>query len=62
MLKKSLKPYKPGAVTEKLYFFIAEYEDNNRQTAGGGLPEEGEDVEVLEMPFRRLSQRSKAVK
>lgn len=41
----------PGSVTEKLYFFIAEYEDNNRQTAGGGLPEEGEDVEVLEMPF-----------
>ncbi|HAT3807895.1 TPA: NUDIX domain-containing protein [Morganella morganii] len=41
----------PGSVTEKLYFFIAGYEDNNRQTAGGGLPEEGEDVEVLEMPF-----------
>ncbi|HDF2326853.1 TPA: NUDIX domain-containing protein [Morganella morganii] len=41
----------PGSVTEKLYFFIAEYQDNNRQSDGGGLPEEGEDVEVLEMPF-----------
>ncbi|MGJ7116785.1 NUDIX domain-containing protein [Morganella morganii] len=40
-----------GSVTEKLYFFIAEYQDNNRQSDGGGLPEEGEDVEVLEMPF-----------
>lgn len=38
-------------MTEKLYFFIAEYQDNNRQSDGGGLPEEGEDVEVLEMPF-----------
>lgn len=41
----------PGSVTEKLYFFIAEYQDNNRQSDGGGLPEEGEDVEVLEMSF-----------
>lgn len=41
----------PGSVTEKLYFFIAEYQDNNRQSDGGGLPEEGEDVEVLEIPF-----------
>lgn len=41
----------PGSVTEKLYFFIAEYQDNNRLNQGGGLKEEGEDVEVLEMKF-----------
>lgn len=41
----------PGSVTEKLYFFIAEYQDNNRLNQGGGLKEEGEDVEVLEMTF-----------
>ncbi|WP_413491853.1 NUDIX domain-containing protein [Morganella psychrotolerans] len=41
----------PGSVTEKLYFFMAEYQDNNRLNQGGGLKEEGEDVEVLEMKF-----------
>ncbi|EOV8089009.1 GDP-mannose pyrophosphatase NudK [Providencia rettgeri] len=41
----------PGSVTEKLHFYIAEYSDNNRQNAGGGLEEEGEDIEVLEWPF-----------
>lgn len=31
----------PGSVTEKLYFFIAEYSPDDRQTGGGGLAEEG---------------------
>lgn len=43
----------PGSVTEKLYFFIAEYEDKDRLNAGGGLAEEGEDIEVLEWPLAR---------
>lgn len=43
----------PGSVTEKLHFYIAEYSDNNRQSAGGGLKEEGEDIEVLEWPFSK---------
>ena len=38
----------PGSVTEKLHFFVAEYEPSMRVGAGGGLPEEGEDIEVLE--------------
>ena len=38
----------PGAVTEKLYFFVAEYEAAMRISNGGGLAEEGEDIEVLE--------------
>lgn len=41
----------PGSVTEKLYFFIAEYADDDRKSAGGGLAEEGEDIEVLEWPL-----------
>ncbi|WP_369309043.1 GDP-mannose pyrophosphatase NudK [Providencia rettgeri] len=41
----------PGSVTEKLHFYIAEYSDNNRSNEGGGLAEEGEDIEVLEWPF-----------
>ncbi|MEK9279184.1 MULTISPECIES: NUDIX domain-containing protein [unclassified Bradyrhizobium] len=39
----------PGAVTEKMHFFIAEYEPEMRVSDGGGLPHEGEDIEVLEL-------------
>jgi nudix-type nucleoside diphosphatase (YffH/AdpP family) len=39
----------PGAVTEKLHFFIAEYEPEMRIGAGGGLADEGEEIEVLEL-------------
>ena len=38
----------PGAVTEKLHFFVAEYDPSMRVGSGGGLAEEGEDIEVLE--------------
>ena len=41
----------PGSVTEKLHFYVAEYEDRDRATAGGGDSTEGEDIEVLEMPL-----------
>ncbi|MFN9472781.1 NUDIX domain-containing protein [Acidovorax sp.] len=41
----------PGSVTEKLHFFIAEYAPGDRVRAGGGLVEEGEDIEVIEMPL-----------
>ncbi|APC13787.1 GDP-mannose pyrophosphatase NudK [Providencia rettgeri] len=49
----------PGSVTEKLYFYIAEYNDNNRSNAGGGLAEEGEDIEVLEWPFPKALEAIK---
>ncbi|MCR8957583.1 GDP-mannose pyrophosphatase [Variovorax sp. S2] len=39
----------PGSVTEKLHFFIAEYEPSMRVGNGGGLADEGEDIEVLEL-------------
>jgi len=39
----------PGAITEKLHFFVAEYEPSMRVSAGGGLEHEGEDIEVLEL-------------
>lgn len=41
----------PGSVTEKLHLFIAEYQPEDRIAPGGGLEEEGEDLEVLEMTF-----------
>ncbi|MGU3413255.1 NUDIX domain-containing protein [Enterobacteriaceae bacterium C34A] len=43
----------PGSVTEKLYFFIAEYSEKDRSGQGGGLAEEGEDIEVLEWPLAK---------
>jgi nudix-type nucleoside diphosphatase (YffH/AdpP family) len=39
----------PGSVTERLHFFVAEYEDAMRIGDGGGLADEGEDIEVLEL-------------
>lgn len=39
----------PGSVTEKLYFYIAEYDVENKASAGGGIEAEGEDIEVLEL-------------
>jgi nudix-type nucleoside diphosphatase (YffH/AdpP family) len=41
----------PGSVTERVYFFIGEYEEKDRHGDGGGLAEEGEDIEVLELGY-----------
>jgi nudix-type nucleoside diphosphatase (YffH/AdpP family) len=41
----------PGSVTEKLYFFVAEYDAGSKVGKGGGLKDEGEDIEVLELDF-----------
>ncbi|OTA14338.1 ADP-ribose pyrophosphatase [Xenorhabdus vietnamensis] len=49
----------PGSVTEKLYFFIAEYSDHNRRSMGGGLADEGEDIEVLEWSFEKALEAIK---
>lgn len=43
----------PGSVTEKLHFFIAEYTDQQRSGEGGGIADEGEDIEVLEIAFEQ---------
>jgi nudix-type nucleoside diphosphatase (YffH/AdpP family) len=41
----------PGAITEKLHFFVAEYEPHMRVGSGGGIAAEGEEIEVLELPI-----------
>lgn len=41
----------PGSVTEKLYFFVAEYDSHSKVSAGGGMEHEGEDIGVLELNF-----------
>ena len=49
-IRKIFEAYmSPGSVTEKLHFFVAEYQPDMKIGAGGGNPEEGEDIEVLEL-------------
>jgi len=43
----------PGAVTEKIHFFVAEYDPTMKVGSGGGLASEGEDIEVLELAFEQ---------
>jgi nudix-type nucleoside diphosphatase (YffH/AdpP family) len=38
----------PGSVTEKLHFFIAEYDASSKTAKGGGNADHGEEIEVLE--------------
>lgn len=46
----------PGSVTERLHFFVAEYDPSSRLHEGGGLAHEGEDIEVLELPLAQAMQ------
>jgi ADP-ribose pyrophosphatase len=41
----------PGAITEVLHFFYAPISLGDRVQQGGGLAEEHEDIEVLEVPL-----------
>lgn len=41
----------PGSVTEKLHFFVGEYQADERVSDGGGVEAEGEDLEVIELPL-----------
>lgn len=53
-VKKVFEMYmSPGAVTEILHFFIAEYDEKMKVSDGGGLEVEHEDVEVLEINFHK---------
>ncbi|MDO1583359.1 hypothetical protein [Rhizobium oryzicola] len=38
-----------GSVTERLHFFVGEYEPDDRTSKGGWKWEEGEDIAVLEI-------------
>tara|TARA_Y100000815_G_scaffold130852_1_gene118138 strand:+ start:11963 stop:12607 length:645 start_codon:yes stop_codon:yes gene_type:complete len=43
----------PGSVTEIVHFFIAEYTGDMKIGEGGGLAEEQENIEVLELDFKK---------
>ncbi len=50
-VKRVMQAYlSPGSVTEKLYFFIAEYNASMKKGKGGGT-DETEDIEVQETPI-----------
>ncbi|TRX53061.1 GDP-mannose pyrophosphatase NudK [Fulvivirga sp. M361] len=53
-VKKIFESYmSPGAVTEILHFFVAEYDKAMKVGEGGGLEEEQENIEVLELDFEK---------
>ena len=43
----------PGSVTERLHFYVAPFTAATRTGPGGGVVEEGEDIEVLALPFEQ---------
>lgn len=53
-VKKVFEAYmSPGSVTEILYFFVAEYTKEMKVSEGGGIDEEHENIEVLELDFQQ---------
>ena len=49
-VRKVLEAYmSPGSVTERLFFYLAEYSAATEQRGGGGIEEE--EIEVLELPL-----------
>lgn len=46
----------PGSLTERLSLYLARYGAGDVVSGGGGLAEEGEEIEVLEWPLARLGE------
>jgi nudix-type nucleoside diphosphatase (YffH/AdpP family) len=42
----------PGSFTERLELFVAAYSPEQKKGDGGGLKDEGEDIDVIEIPFK----------
>ncbi|CAH2789689.1 MAG: Nudix hydrolase family protein KPN_02621 [uncultured Caballeronia sp.] len=42
----------PGSVTEKLHFYLGDYDSSMRVSDGGGVEEEGEEIETIEVPLQ----------
>lgn len=41
----------PGSLSESIAFFQGNYSSADRRTEGGGISEEGEDIEVMHVPL-----------
>ncbi len=49
-VQKVMEAYmSPGSVTEKLFFYLAEYTADTERNAGGGIDEE--EIDILELPL-----------
>jgi nudix-type nucleoside diphosphatase (YffH/AdpP family) len=46
----------PGSVTEKLHFFAACYSPAQRKSAGGGVVDHGEEIELVELGLDKALQ------
>ena len=59
-VKKIFESYmSPGAVTEVIHFFIAEYKDTMKVSEGGGLDSEHEEIDILELDFNKALEMIK---
>jgi len=45
-----------GSLTELLYLYIAEYRKEQKVSTGGGLPDEGEEIKIVELDFDEALQ------
>ena len=41
----------PGSLTEKVSLYVGDYDETTLRHAGGGLVEEGEEIELVELDF-----------
>ena len=59
-VKKVFEAYmSPGSVTEILYFFVAEYSKSMKVNDGGGAEDEQENIDVLEIDFKKVIEMIK---
>jgi nudix-type nucleoside diphosphatase (YffH/AdpP family) len=53
-VQKVMESYmSPGSVTEILYFFVGAYTKDQKINEGGGVEEETEEIEVMELTFKK---------
>ena len=50
----------PSVSSERLWLYLAPYTQADRVGPGGGLPGEGEQVEVLELPLATLAEQARS--
>jgi nudix-type nucleoside diphosphatase (YffH/AdpP family) len=50
----------PALSTERAWMYLASYAEADRVASGGGLAEEHEEIEVLEMPLAKLAAMADA--